>query len=151
MFDATVELVTEAAIDLPRFALLTPFPGTPLHRRLKREGRILIRDWEHYDGQHVVFQPARMSIEQLADGHERAWRSVYRWKAITRRLWRAGNLRPLAISANVGYRFYAHNLHRFYTCDMPLHLVMPAPSALWPGQDIRLAGAGSDNRGVCGG
>ena len=29
---------------------------------------------------------------------------------------------PVAISANLGYRFYAHNLHKFYTCDWQLGL-----------------------------
>lgn len=56
-FDATADFVIRSQIDLPRFAILTPFPGTPLHARLEREGRILTRDWELYDGQHVVFPP----------------------------------------------------------------------------------------------
>ena len=30
---------------------------TALHQRLASEGRILTRDWELYDGQHVVFRP----------------------------------------------------------------------------------------------
>ncbi len=120
VFDATVQFAIDAAVDLPRFAVLTPFPGTPLYRRLEAENRILTRDWSLYDAQHVVFQPKNMSARALADGHERAWKEVYRWKAIGRRLWRAGNLSPLSLSANVGYRFYAHRLHRFYTCDWPL-------------------------------
>jgi hypothetical protein len=37
--------------------------------------------------------------------------------AIVRRLWKARAWEPLAIGANLGYRFYAHNLHRFYNCD----------------------------------
>ncbi len=120
VFDATVDFAIEAAIDLPRFAVLTPFPGTPLHQRLASEGRILTRDWELYDGQHVVFQPRNMSPQQLAAGHERAWKSVYRYSAIARRLWKAGSLEPLGIAANLGYRFYAHHLQRFYTCDWHL-------------------------------
>lgn len=120
VFETTVEFAIEAGIDLPRYAVLTPFPGTPLHARLEREGRILTRDWTLYDAQHVVFQPRNMSVRELAEGHERAWKQTYRWSAIGRRLWRAGNLRPLALTANTGYRFYAHNLHRFYNCDWPI-------------------------------
>ncbi len=127
VFDTTVEFAIETGIDLPRFAVLTPFPGTPLYRRLDSEGRIHTRDWALYDGQHVVFQPLRMSARQLATGHERAWKQVYRWRAIGRRLWTAGNLTPLAWSANMGYRFYAHNLHRFYTCDWHIDPLFPAP------------------------
>lgn len=120
VFDSTVEFVIDAGVDLPRFAVLTPFPGTPLHLRMEREGRILSRDWNLYDGQHVVYQPARMTVRELAEGHERAWRNVYRWSAIGRRLWHARNFRPLAVSANVGYRYYAQHLDQFYTCDWPL-------------------------------
>jgi radical SAM superfamily enzyme YgiQ (UPF0313 family) len=127
VFEATAEFAIRTAIDLPRFAVLTPFPGTPLHQRLADEGRIFTRDWELYDGQHVVFQPRNMSPQQLAAGHERAWKSVYRYSAIARRLWNAGALEPLGIAANLGYRFYAHRLHCFYTCDWHLS-VLPSMS-----------------------
>jgi radical SAM superfamily enzyme YgiQ (UPF0313 family) len=119
VFEATVDFALEAGIDLPRFSILTPFPGTPLFCRLKTEGRILTEDWNLYDGQHVVFQPRAMSVRQLAEGHERAWKEVYRWIAIARRLWAARNFQPLALTANLGYRFYAWHLHQFYTCDWP--------------------------------
>ena len=69
-----MQFAIDAAIDLPRFAILTPFPGTPLHQRLDREGRILTKNWELYDGQHVVFQPKQMTPRELQAGHERAWR-----------------------------------------------------------------------------
>ena len=120
VFDATAQFAIDTGIDLPRFALLTPFPGTPLHHRLKEQGRLLTLDWELYDGQHVVFQPLNMSPQELAAGHERAWKAVYRPSAIIRRLWKARAWEPLAIGANLGYRFYAHNLHRFYNCDWHL-------------------------------
>lgn len=128
VFDLTVDFALDAGIDLPRFAVLTPFPGTPLHDRLEREGRILTKDWELYDGQHVVFQPQNMSVQDLAIGHERAWKKVYRWSSIAQRLWNARNFKPLALTANLGYRFYAHNLHRFYTCDWPIQ-AMPTRKA----------------------
>lgn len=119
-FDATAQFAIDTGIDLPRFALLTPFPGTPLHARLKQQGRLLTTDWEQYDGQHVVFQPLNMTPQQLGEGHERAWKTVYRYGAIARRLWKAKAFEPLAIGANLGYRYYAHNLHRFYNCDWHL-------------------------------
>jgi radical SAM superfamily enzyme YgiQ (UPF0313 family) len=151
VFDVTVQLALDAAIDLPRFAVLTPFPGTPLFHRLEAEGRILNRDWQQYDGQHVVFQPSQMSVRELAEGHEKAWKSTYRWGHIAKRLWRAGNLKPLALSANLGYRFYAHNLHRFYTCDLPIHSVLPNPRTIWPAEQARITTRQSGNRSVCGG
>lgn len=141
VFDTTVDFALDAGIDLPRFSVLTPFPGTPLHTRLAAEGRILTKDWELYDGQHVVFEPRAMTVRELATGHERAWKKVYRWSAIAKRLWAARNFTPVALAANAGYRFYAHNLHRFYTCDWPI-------SAL--PQRKRHVSLATDNRFVCG-
>ena len=65
-------------IDLPRFAIVTPFPNTALYKRLEREGRILTRNWELYDGQHVVFQPAQMSVQRAAArAPSAAWKHAY--------------------------------------------------------------------------
>lgn len=120
VFDRTVQFSIDAAIDLPRYAILTPFPGTPLHRRLDQSGRITTRNWELYDGQHVVFAPKHMTPEQLQAGHERAWRSVYSYSSIARRIGRARVQLPIAIMANLGYRYYAYHLETHYTCDWPI-------------------------------
>jgi radical SAM superfamily enzyme YgiQ (UPF0313 family) len=120
VFLETARFIVETKIDLPRLAILTPFPRTPLFQRLKAEDRILTEDWGLYDGQHVVFQPANMSVEQLYEGNEMAWKYVYGFPSIWRRL--AGSRRDplIALAANLGYRFYANNLHTFYTCDVQL-------------------------------
>jgi radical SAM superfamily enzyme YgiQ (UPF0313 family) len=120
VFARTAEFVIDTAIDLPRFALLTPFPGTPLHARLDREGRIITKDWQLYDGQHVVFEPRHMSPQRLLQGHVEAWRKVYQFGSIARRLGKARIDLPLALTANLGYRFYAHHLDSHYNCDWPI-------------------------------
>lgn len=117
VFDATARFADQAGIDLPRYAIATPFPGTPFHRRLAASGRILTDNWELYDGQHVVFRPSGMSVEQLQHGHERAWRHSYSLASMGRRLARSRRHLSVGIPANLGYRFYARRLHRFYTCD----------------------------------
>jgi radical SAM superfamily enzyme YgiQ (UPF0313 family) len=129
VFDKTAQFVVDHGIDLPRFAIVTPFPGTPLHKRLADQGRILTTDWELYDGQHVVFQPSQMSVAELADGHERAWKTAYRYGSIAKRLYKGRSFEPIAIAANLGYRFYAHNLHKFYTCDWHLTAMPPVRGA----------------------
>jgi radical SAM superfamily enzyme YgiQ (UPF0313 family) len=117
VFGRTAAFAVEEKIDLPRFAVATPFPGTPLHERLDAEGRILTRDWSLYDGQHVVFQPKHMGVEELLRGTERAWKAAYGVRSIGHRL--VGSYRqPLqALALNLGYRYYAHHLDRFYTCE----------------------------------
>jgi len=118
-FANTVDFVMEHKIELPRYAVLTPFPGTPLHQRLDSEGRLLHKDWSLYDGQHVVFQPSLMTPGELQRGIEWTWKKTYSYSGIARRLWR-GNLFWTALTANLGYRFYAYRLHQFYNCREPL-------------------------------
>ena len=117
VFLKTAEFAVQAKIDLPRFAVVTPFPNTPLYLRLEAEGRILTNDWELYDAQHVVFQPKHMSVQQLQDGIEAAWKHAYSWNSIWRRLRHSPAPWPVRIGTNLGYRFYANNLSRFYNCD----------------------------------
>lgn len=117
VFLKTAQFAVEAGLDLPRFAVVTPFPNTPLYKRLEAEGRILTRDWELYDGQHVVFQPRHLSVQELQLGIEAAWKHAYSWRSIARRLRRSPAPWPVKLGTNLGYRFYAHNLSRFYNCD----------------------------------
>ena len=79
--------------------------------------RITSRDWDLYDGQHVVFKPTRLSEQELLEGHEEAWRYVYKRRNIVRRLAKSRLQIPLSIASNWGYRFYANNLHTHYNCD----------------------------------
>jgi radical SAM superfamily enzyme YgiQ (UPF0313 family) len=127
VFLETARFAVEAGIDLPRFAIVTPFPGTSLYQKLASEGRILTRDWELYDGQHVVFQPARMSIGELQRGNEMAWKYAYSWRGIARRLRKTPASWSLALMTNLGYRYYAHRLHKFYTCDWMFDRPAPPP------------------------
>jgi radical SAM superfamily enzyme YgiQ (UPF0313 family) len=123
VFEQTVEFVDRARIDLPRYAVLTPFPSTGLFRRLEAQGRLLTRDWTYYDVEHVVFRPAQMTPEQLQTGLEWSWRQSYRWRSIARRFLGAPpSIWPLWISLNAGYRYYAAHLHE-KTAHVPHELV----------------------------
>jgi radical SAM superfamily enzyme YgiQ (UPF0313 family) len=117
VFAETVRFCVETAIDLPRFAVETPFPNTALFRRLDAEGRLLHRNWDLYDGQHVVHRPKHMTIEQLEAGHQWAWKQVYSRRNIVRRIAGSRLQIPLSVAANLGYRYYAHHLDTHYTCD----------------------------------
>ncbi len=117
VFLKTAEFAVAAKIDLPRFAVVTPFPNTPLYKRLDAEGRILTRNWELYDAQHVVFEPRHMSVRELTEGVEAAWKHAYSYRSIWRRLRHSPAPWPVRIGTNLGYRFYANNLSRFYNCD----------------------------------
>ncbi len=112
-FDRTYQFVMDANIDLPRYTVCTPFPGTPYFARLKAEGRILTEKWNLYDAQHVVFRPARMTPEELEFGHHRIWRRSYRLGAVAKRLSGSRTFLWFSMLANLGYRLYGRNLPKF--------------------------------------
>lgn len=126
-FDETIDFVLDTGIDLPRFSVLTPFPGTPLFKQLEQENRILTKNWELYDVQHVVFQPKNMTPLELSEGHRRAWKEVYSYASISKRLWKAKNFQLLALTSNLGYRFYANHLSTYYNCDWQVENILPNP------------------------
>jgi radical SAM superfamily enzyme YgiQ (UPF0313 family) len=119
-FDETVEFVMESHMDLPRYAIAVPFPGTGLFKRLKAESRITTENWSLYDGQHVVFQPRNMSADELLQHTRRAWKKTYSYASMWKRLAGSRTQLPISISANLGYRFYAYHLDTFYNCDWQL-------------------------------
>jgi radical SAM superfamily enzyme YgiQ (UPF0313 family) len=130
VFLKTAQFAVDCGIDLPRFAVVTPFPGTQLYRDLADQGRILTRNWELYDAQHVVFQPARMSLDELQKGTEHAWKHAYSWLNMGRRLRHTPSPWPLALATNVGYRHYAYRLNQFYNCDVPLPAAHSAATSI---------------------
>lgn len=139
IFLKTAEFAVQAKIDLPRFAVVTPFPSTPLYQRLEREGRILTKNWELYDAQHVVFQPRHMSVEELQLGIESAWKHAYSLRSIWRRLRHSPAPWPVRLGTNFGYRFYANHLSSFYNCDWIIGRAPAMPPSLSP--DARAADA----------
>ena len=122
VFERTAQLAVDARIDLPRFAIVTPFPGTPLFNRLESEGRIVDRNWSNYDGQHVVFRPSNMNASRLQEGTAKAWRIAYSWRNMAKRL--RSSAAPWYVTAltNLGYRYYAYRLDQYYSCDWFLGL-----------------------------
>jgi radical SAM superfamily enzyme YgiQ (UPF0313 family) len=110
VFERTVEFVDKVKMDLPRYAVMTPFPGTGYFRRMEAEGRLLHKHWPLYDVEHVVFQPKQMSPERLQDGLEWSWRQSYSWWSIGSRILGSRCVPLLSISLNFGYRYYAHHL-----------------------------------------
>ena len=66
--------------------VLTPFPGTPLHRELAAAGRLLQPvDWGCYTLFDVVFRPARMSVAELEGALRDALARLYAPDAVRAR------------------------------------------------------------------
>ncbi|MBA5868131.1 MAG: radical SAM protein [Nitrospira sp. CR1.3] len=86
VFERAVEFLTKNQVELAYFNILTPLPGTALYDRYNNAGRIFDRDWSKYDGKHVVFQPSRMTPEQLQEGFHWANHQFYSLPNIWHRL-----------------------------------------------------------------
>ena len=86
IFKRTVEFVQKNNIELPTFSILTPFPGTPLQKRMEEEERIFDHDWSHYDMSHVVFKPKRMTVQELQEGYLWAQKYICAPRSILKRL-----------------------------------------------------------------
>jgi radical SAM superfamily enzyme YgiQ (UPF0313 family) len=104
VFERTAKFVEGAKIDLPQYSILTPLPGTRVMGQMEGEGRILDRNWAHYDGGHVVFRPARMSPEKLEAGLKWALRCSYSWRGIFQRLLGFSPRLPAMAAANLAFR-----------------------------------------------
>ncbi len=110
VFQKTVEFVDKIEIDIPRFAVLTPFPGTSLYCKYKEENRILTDDLTYYDTEHVVFRPNKMSPEKLQEGLYDVWKKTYSVKRILKRTRKFPQNRLLGFMVNTGFRYYARQL-----------------------------------------
>jgi len=77
IFDTTLEKLHELEIDVLEINILTPYPGTPLFDRLKKEGRITTYDWLKYNQVDVVFEPKNMTKKELYEGTKKVAKEFY--------------------------------------------------------------------------
>jgi len=84
VFRRTVDWAIANGITTATFHIQTPYPGTGLHSRLEKEGRITTHNWDLYDTRHVVYRPARLRPDALKTGYDWAYEEFYRWSSIAR-------------------------------------------------------------------
>lgn len=111
IFANTLDFLMEANIEVLQSTRLTPFPGTPLFEKMSNEGRIVDKDWSHYDFFHVVHKPLNMDSETLHSGTAWLQKQFYSKKSIARRVSKMitylnpGIIVKAVIPMNLGYRF----------------------------------------------
>jgi radical SAM superfamily enzyme YgiQ (UPF0313 family) len=84
VFARTLSLLDQIGIDTILVSIVTPLPGTVLHEQMR--DRIRDTNLGHYDYRHVVFEPKRITAEQLQSGADWVIHRFYRPSAILRRL-----------------------------------------------------------------
>ena len=72
-----VRFAQRAKLCMSCYPILTPYPGTRIFEQYQAEGRLLTRDWARYNGATVVFQPRRMTVQQLRHAQMAAFHEFY--------------------------------------------------------------------------
>ena len=133
-FRETVEFAREHALYIAAFNHLTPFPGTPLYRRLQSEGRLLYDPWwldSRYSYNRIPFQPRGMTPELLQHHCLEARRTFYSWRSIIQRSLDAVNRSDWFMWRN----FYLINaMHR---TDVTMRDHYPLGDESWQGQLLK--------------
>ncbi|MCC7119351.1 MAG: B12-binding domain-containing radical SAM protein [Anaerolineales bacterium] len=107
-FKQTVDFSMQHKFYIAAFNHLTPFPGTPLYKRLEQDGRLLFDKWwldDRYFYNMIPFQPARMTPERLQRGCVDARAEFYNWSNIWNRSLDSVN----RSSALMWWQFYGIN------------------------------------------
>lgn len=112
VFEETVQRVSDLHIDIPRYSIYTPYPGTALFQKMQSENRILSYNWDNYDTMHVVFEPAKMSPEELYEGFKWAYRETFKLSNILNRTIFQNKTSPLInFVGNLAYRIFVKRLY----------------------------------------
>ena len=120
IFGATVDEVERLKIDIPRYSIYTPYPGTRLFHRLQAEGRILSYDWGDYDTMHVVIQPKQMTPVELYEGFRWAYRETFRWGRTFRRALTGGTRAPIILAGGITYQKFVKRIGSIKGFEQPL-------------------------------
>ena len=110
IFEKTLDFVNDYKVDIPRYAIYTPYPKTEAFKRLKSENRLLHEYWQHYDTQHVVFQPKQMTPEELDKGFIWAYEKTFTLTSSFMRTVRTSRNFPITFGGNMAYNIYIKRL-----------------------------------------
>jgi radical SAM superfamily enzyme YgiQ (UPF0313 family) len=85
VFQRTIQWIEDNRLECATFHILTPYPGTPLFKKMQAEGRLLHRQWDLYDTAHAVFRPLHMTPHELEEGYAWCYRRLFSHTSIWRR------------------------------------------------------------------
>jgi len=75
-FDAITEFATTNHLYGIQIAVVTPYPGTRLRERLRKEGRITPTDWDNYTCFDVNYVPKKMTKDEIERGMVQIYQKV---------------------------------------------------------------------------
>ena len=78
VFDLVLDFARQTELFDVQITIQTPFPGTPLYERLKREDRLLHDgEWERCTLFDINYRPEPMTVDQLREGFHRLAVDLY--------------------------------------------------------------------------
>jgi radical SAM superfamily enzyme YgiQ (UPF0313 family) len=87
----TINFVQKVSPDnLAFYNIATPLPGTPMYDMVKENGWLKIDDFDKYDCKTPIFETPTMSMKELEEISEKAFRSFYLRPSYVLRMWRKG-------------------------------------------------------------
>lgn len=110
IFEKTYEFVNRAKMDLVKYGILTPLPGSRIFKQYEQENRILTYDWSQYDTEHVVFKPNSMTENELSEGFRYLNRKTYSYSSVLKRLFRKNRYLFLDFAANMAFKYFARDI-----------------------------------------
>ncbi len=82
---STKDFIERNKISVPRFYILTPFPGTKFFHQIKDSGRLVNDDIYSYDGTSAVYKPKNMTPEELTNAYWELYEELFTIKSILKR------------------------------------------------------------------
>jgi radical SAM superfamily enzyme YgiQ (UPF0313 family) len=105
VFDRIAEFAIQNQLETAFVLILTPLPDTPLYIQMDSQGRIFSRNWSDYDHGSVTFFPKNMTPAELHWGMRSAWRKIYSWRSIWKRIMTKPRVRSFFyLPVNNGFR-----------------------------------------------
>lgn len=77
VFDETLEFLYKTKIPSATFNILTPYPGTDIYDKFKKQGRLITENWDYYDHCTVTYLPGNMTVDRLYEGYQYVKKNYY--------------------------------------------------------------------------
>lgn len=132
-FAPTVDFALAHKFYIASFNHLTPFPGTPLYKRLAEEKRLRYDAWwldDRYRYNQIPFQPAKMTPAELQAGCLNARRAFYSYRSI----WQRGMDEVNRSSAKMWWHYYGINY--LFRAEVSQRDDYPLGDEAWQGELI---------------
>ena len=80
------DFIEEIGVDIIRYTIFTPLPGTKIFENYKKENRILTYNYDYYDFMHTIHKPLNMDALQLQQLFKNIWTNTYSTKRVLKRI-----------------------------------------------------------------